>query len=458
MTITAVLPRGEAIKNFVYTGALSAETDVISIVPNQRIADQVAARVRTFTPLEPAPVHPFLRAERELLNLAHTRWLWSEAARDHAMRLDEAAKQSSAHRARRALKKLAVAAIANRPGIAAMSALDRIASDRLDTGSVWEQRFREAPPSLVFNGSHIHNDISAPVIRAAQRAGIRTAAFCFSWDNLTSQGRMMPTYDHYLVWNEAIKADLQRIYPGIRSDDVTVTGTPQFDFHFRPELAWSREALCARLGLDPARPYAIYSTSMPYHTPEEPRVVAAIADALRGMKGVDRPQLVVRVYPKDTSGRFTALAAEGLPDVVFPPVDWELNWLTPTLDDCALFSNLLRHCALGINVASTVSLELCMFDKPAINIAFDPPGADIRPISYARYYEFDHYRPVAQSGAIDVVRDPADLSRSLQRAFDAPEERASAREALVRRMFGSTLDGRVAARVAQTLDALAGRG
>ena len=56
-----------------------------------------------------------------------------------------------------------------------------------------------------------------------------------------------------------------------------------------------------------------------------------------------------------------------------------MNWLTPLREDGALWSNMLRYCDVGINVASTVSLELFMFGKPTINVAYNPPGVDIAP-------------------------------------------------------------------------------
>ena len=101
------------------------------------------------------------------------------------------------------------------------------------------------------------------------------------------------------------------------------------------------------------------------------------------MKDAGSPQLLVRVYPKDRTGRFDDIKRR-YPDVLFPKVAWEPNWLTPMPDDTCMLTNTLRHAAVGINVASTVSLELCMFRKPVINVAYNPPGIDIYPFDYRR--------------------------------------------------------------------------
>lgn len=459
-SIVAVLPRGEAIKNFVYTRALdtlaeSHAVSVISVLPNAELTQLLRDRYGDITELTDIGAPWLVRLQRELIDLAHGRYLWSEAAKFRWNVRDHEA-NTLPRRAKRVAKKAVAKPFANALGLELLSASDRVLSRALRPSDRWVDFMRERQPALVFNGSHIHNVPSTPIVRAAQWAGIPTAAFLFSWDNLTSQGRMMPTYDHYLVWNERIKADLQRIYPRVSADQITVTGTPQFDFHFQSQNFVSREEFCAQIGADPSRPIVLYSTGMASQMPEEPRIVEAVAEALGKVQGVPKPQLLVRVYPKDRSGRFDALKAKRLPDVLFPSISWIPEFLTPTYEDCLDLTNTLRHVHFGLNVASTVSLELCMFDKPVLNIGFDPPGVDVRPISYARYYSFDHYRPVVESGAVDVIYRVDDLVPSLQSAFDAPHKRAAGRAALLELFFGNTLDGKSATRVAAALEGIAG--
>src|SRR5262249_13848757 len=152
--------------------------------------------------------------------------------------------------------------------------------------------------------SHVHSRNAIQSVQSAQWLGISTATFIFSWDNLTSQGRVLPPYDYYLVWNELIKQQLLDIYRFIRPEQVFVTGTPQFDSHFRPQNFWSREHFCQQVGADPTRPIVLYATGMPNHMPGEDQIVEGIADLLSELKSLGRPQLLVRLYAKDRSGRF----------------------------------------------------------------------------------------------------------------------------------------------------------
>jgi hypothetical protein len=456
--IVAVLPRGEAIRNFVHTGALdrlgeSAEVSLITVLPNQGYRDSFARRYAGVHELKGVSERWIVGIQRDFLDIAHGRWLWSEAAKER-WRLRDAEATTIAAKAKRTAKKIACYPFANRAGLTLLEAAERRSSRWFRTSDEYVALFRDLAPALVFNGSHVHSRNAIQAVQAAQWLGIPTAAFVFSWDNLTSQGRIMPPYDHYLVWNERIRTQLLDIYPSIRPDQVSVTGTPQFDFHFRDEFHWSRDEFCRRVGADPARPIVLYSTGMANHMPGEPRIVEDIAAMLREMPGRVRPQLMVRVYPKDLTGRFDAVR-RSCPDVLFPAIPWDAEWLTPAAEDSYLLTNMLCHSAVGINVASTVSLELCMFGKPVINVAYNPEGTPRALVDYARYYRFDHYRPVVESGAVMLAASEAEMRTLLQRALVHQDFDAARGHAFLASMFGDTLDGRSSERVANQLLRLA---
>ena len=460
--IVAILPRGEAIRNFVQTGALEAVRDaadltLLSVIPGPGVLAQLAERYPRVLPLESEPERYPVRILRELLDMAHGRHLWSAAAQER-WRLRDVEARTPLQRVKRWGRKAAATPFASRGGVRTLERLERGASRLLRPSDHHERLYRRLRPALVFNGSHVHSHNAIQAVQAARWLGIPTAAFVFSWDNLTSQGRVLPACDHYLVWNEEIRRQLLAIYPGVRADRVHVTGTPQFDLHFRADAHWSRDRFCAHVGADPARPIVLYSTGMAQHMPGEPRVVEQVADLLRDMPDLGAPQLLVRVYPKDRTGRFDELRARR-PDILFPEARWVDAWLTPTEEDNRLLTNTLRHVDAGINVASTVSLELCMFDKPVINVAYDPPGPEVVRVPYARYYEFDHYRPLVEEGAVTLARSPAAMRTLLRAALTAPHEGRDRRRRFLDRMFGDTLDGRSGERVAAVLLRLArGRG
>ena len=150
------------------------------------------------------------------------------------------------------------------------------------------------------------------------------------------------------------------------------------------------------------------------------------------------------------------MAKEKREDVVFPRVLWDAKWETPLYEDLTMYSSLVRHAALSINAASTVSLEFLMLEKPVINLDYDPPGSNLpRCLGYSRHINFDHYKPVAESGAVMVARSESDMRNMLIRGLTQPEADSDVRRSLVKNMFGETLDGCSGKRVAERLITLA---
>jgi hypothetical protein len=457
--VVTLLPRGEAIRNFVYSGSLqklsqNVDITVLSVIPSAELRELLSAGPFSLQPLRSHREQWPVRFAREILDMSHGRHLWSKAAQERWMLRDHDA-QTVPQKFKRLTRKACSVPFANTTGLELLSKFERSLSRMLATTDEFLNLYKAIQPEIVFNSSHVHSVNAIQAVQAAQWLGIPTATFIFSWDNLTSQGRIIPAYDYYLVWNDDIRKQLLRIYPSVRPDQVVVTGTPQFDFHFRPEYHQSREAFCQRVGADSSREIVLYSTGMANHMPGEEKIVEGIADLLK--KFPSQPQLLVRVYPKDLTGRFESLK-QRRPDILFPVIPWESQWLTPKVEDLALLTNTLRHCAAGINIASTVSLELCMMDKPVINVGYNPPGMDIHPISFARYYGFDHYEPVVRSGAVEVAYSEQELESMLSAALVDPQRRAGDRRAFLQRMFGDTLDGRSAERIATILETIASKG
>jgi hypothetical protein len=456
--VVFLVPRGEAVRNFLFSQCLShvsarAQVTVLSVVEDKKVVDAFRSYCARVLPLEQFEESYFVRLLRQLLEYSHERWMWTKPTQTRWRKRAARAKSLSA-RLKWLLKSLFARVCGNSPLLSLLSRAERFFSVWLEPTDHYVRLFDRLKPDLVFNGSHIHSPAAVLPIQAANRLGIPTATFVFSWDNLTSRGRIFLQYDHFLMWNERMKGQLLQLYSKLEQHQVTVTGTPQFDFHFDLRFSKAREAFCAEIGADPSRPIILYSTGMPHYMAEEPRIVLGVADMLREMVDLGPPQLLLRVYPKDTSGRFEPLI-EARPDILAPQVKWEQCWMTPYPEDLYLLTNSLRHCACGINVASTMSLELAMLDKPVINVAYNPPGVDIGPVDYAEYYEFDHYGPVVESGCVRLAHSEDEMARAIHEELETPALRAEERAGFTSEFFGPYLDGGSGERVAACLLRLA---
>jgi hypothetical protein len=255
-----------------------------------------------------------------------------------------------------------------------------------------------------------------------------------------------------------MKKQLLSQYPEVLPQNIVVTGTPQFDFHFKSEFVMPRESLCAGMGLDPARPFVLYTTGLDTDFLDEHKFIEGMIEYLNDPALKPKPQLVVRTYIKGTSPQVEAIAKRNLPDVVFPPILWDKQWTMPLHEDLSIYSSLLHHCALGVNAASTVTLELMALNKPVINIGMEPPGSKLPHYArFSRHVEYEHYRPVADSGGVMVARSMDDLKNMIHRGLTQPNADSAAQTAFMHSMLGSTLDGNSGRRVADALVDLAHR-
>lgn len=434
--IVIILPRGETLRNFLYSGIVAGlkknhRLIVVAVKPNETIWTLLKTNADELIELKENNFNYTYRLFSEIFDLAHNRFVWSEAAKVRWNMRDVESK-TVASKLIRFTKKILAVLLANQFSMVLMAKIDQSLSLKNESVKQWISFFKNNQVDLVFNTSHSHARIAWPIVYAANNLNIKTATFLFSWDNLTSQGRVIPNYNFYFAWNESIKKDFHVIYPHINKESVIVTGTPQFLGHYQVDKHYSLTQIKSLLGLKSNESYFLYSSGMSNHMPEEPYVVSRIADIIHSIDSSYR--LVVRTYAKDREDVFDKLKADR-PDIIIPLVDWEKNFQTPLIQDQIFFSSLLKHCVAGINVASTVSLELCMFDKPAINVGYNPPGKDIYPYDYTRFYNFDHYKPIVESGAVQVASDESELIEILNKAINEPKYYSGHRENLIETMF-----------------------
>jgi hypothetical protein len=454
--IVLVIPRGEAVRNFLYSDTLSelhktCRVTVLSVVYDEPLLERIRGNCDAIHPLKEVQPHWIPGYLRTIIENSHDRWIWSKVAQNNSETRDLRARQKGKSLTRFAVKTLA-RVFANRTSLNILSRIERSLHWHFRRSKEFETLFQELKPDLVFNGSHIHGFAGELPLRVAARMGIKTAGFIFSWDNLTSRSRILVPYDYWFVWHEQMKRQLLDQYDHIRESDVLVTGTPQFDFHFKPQYILSKQELCSRIGLDPDRPFILYTTGVDKHFPEEARHVSLVIQTIRELELKPRPQLVVRTYVKGTSAETMSIATEGHKDVLFPKVAWDSRWFTPAYEDLEIYSSLVHHAALSINAASTVTLEFFSKDKPVINLDFDPPGSSLLPCyGFRRHIQFDHFRPVAESGGAYLARSAGDMKWMIAEALCEPQLRGEARKAFMRSVFGSTLDGNCGSRIAREL-------
>jgi hypothetical protein len=294
----------------------------------------------------------------------------------------------------------------------------------------------ELRPDVIFC-SHQRPTIVAPFVAAAREAGIPTATFIFSWDNLTSKARMPIRFDHFLVWSDQMRSELLQFYPDVSRDRVHLVGTPQFDPYYDRELLWSREEFCERIGANPARPIICYSGGDLETSPDDPAYVEALAELIEQGEIEGNPQLLVRPTPVDNGHRYRPVLQRH-PGVLFSPPEWyhpegdQWNWVVPSPADIRLLVNTVYYSAINVNLASTMTLDFAIWDRPVVNIALDvidPPRWGYPAKEY--YYRFEHYLPVIELGAVRLACTRTELRDHINAYLRDPSLEREERRKLV---------------------------
>lgn len=318
------------------------------------------------------------------------------------------------------------------------------------------EHLTQISPDLLWSTAYITYDEHA-YVTAAQDLNIPVLSSILSFDNLTSRTSYLQRFYHYTVWSEWMKQQLVRFYPHVNPEQVTVTGTPQFDFHRKREFCLTRQDTLALFGLGPNDRYFVYGASPQRLAPDELLLVKQLVRKMSQCEELKRYKVVVRLHPLDDWSRWDVetdhkgnLIVSGA--WMTRPDSGGWAFITP-MEQIRLVS-LLTHAEACINIASTIGLDAAVLDRPVIGIDFrDEPHAP-HDILYEEYYA-EHYLPLVETGAVRVASSWDQLMDLMNEAISSPEKYRENRQRAVLQICGA-VDGQAATRLASTaIDMLA---
>jgi hypothetical protein len=243
-----------------------------------------------------------------------------------------------------------------------------------------------------------------------------------SWDNLSGKGCMCQGFDRILVWNEPMREEVLRYYPGYREQQVVATGIPRFDVYrdpLPPHL--DREPFFRSLGLDPARQLLLFANTATRLIPEQPQVIAHVAAAIADGTLARNTQLLVRCHPRDPVDLYMELARSSGVSVWHPQAhDGDLYRWLPDVDHLAVLAAMIKHSVATMNPCSTMTLDAVMCDRPVASIAYDGDAKKRFEDSIASAYHYNHLAPVLRSGAAPLCKSREELLGLLNRYIADP--------------------------------------
>jgi len=314
-----------------------------------------------------------------------------------------------------------------------------------------EERLRRNPPSVLLTTGPFQFEQPA-IVAAAKRLGIPTLALIPSWDNVTTKNRMVFKYDGYFVWSERTRDELHEVYPYTRDVPVYVVGAAQFDVFFQERFRQSREEFCRIQRLRPDLPIIVHATGSPNFIREHHGALEMARRVAAGELG--DVQLLVRPHPIHDNARFDELFRGFGPRVVVQQTSDAGAPLPARSQDARRITewvNTFRHADVVVNLSSTVAIDAAIFDRPVVNLDFDPePGQPNQTLVKDVNHVWSHFKPIAESGGVWLVNDADEMVTAVRTYLAQPSLHREQRAWMTKRVC-EHLDGRCGARMAQAL-------
>jgi hypothetical protein len=463
--IALLVPDGVGFRNFVFGNFLQkakrlGRIHLFHLVEDDRLPPEAlegneAVRWHRLLPFKERPLPFFLR---HTLMTAQRFWINTPPNLSAANR---PASGSIQRRAAMTLARWAGRASASPRQIRRLERVHSIVMGRSPEVAYFRRILERIRPDIVFSSNQNPLFVIAPVL-AAKQLGIPTATFVFSWDNLSTKGRIAAPFDHFLVWSDHMKQELRRFYPDVSQERAHIVGTPQFDCYADKDLLWSRAEFCRRIGADANLPLVCFSGGDAGVSKGDHLHVRVLMELIRSGKVHGRPQVLLRPAPSDPGTRYDSVRAD-FPELIYAPPAWirsksphgEYFGLMPSADDVQILANLTFHANLNINFASTMTLDFAIRNKPVINAMFevtDPPlfGNSMREFLRG----FGHYDPVVDLGAARFAHTPEELAEHMNAYLRDPTLDGEGRRRFVELEVGVPI-GRSSDRVVEVLRAIA---
>jgi CDP-glycerol glycerophosphotransferase (TagB/SpsB family) len=291
-----------------------------------------------------------------------------------------------------------------------------------------------------------------PLLQAARKNHISCYASILSFDNVTSRSWIPINFDHYMVWNKYNSNEIVRSYPGVKEDDITLTGPPQFDFYYDKTYIWDKNYWKKILGIPENRPIILFGGGTFGVVPNEPYWLSQIDEDISNNKIPGNPIILFRRHPGDVMDRWRPILKNAKNIIV--DQSWMANekkgQTNITRENIENLTSTLQHCDVHINASSTLTVDGSIFNRPQIGPAFDAGGNGKFDRVLKDLYIREHYLPITRSGGLDLVNSREEMNQAIATALDSPEKMREGRKKIVQEIC-TYADGNSTTRVVDTL-------
>lgn len=310
----------------------------------------------------------------------------------------------------------------------------------------YKEYFEKYHPDLVFV-TDLFNTSDVHFLAEAKQREIFTVGMVRSWDNITGKGLFRIKPDKIVVANSTIKSEVVRYEDEKKERNIETIGLLELDFYINSHSICSREDFFNKIKLNPSKKTILF-------TPAGKRFYDAdwyILEVLIGLTKLEFPQaqILVRYSPNDDAylgdTKYKSNFAIDRPGRQFKEnvfKDQELN-----LEDMIWLANVIYHTDMIVGYNSTLCIEMALFDKPIITVAFDDSPDKPYLKSSRRFLNFSHVKEFHKTGCAKIAYSQQDLKEHIGLYLSHPQsDRINRQQMLIKQ--GEKIDGRSGERLA----------
>jgi hypothetical protein len=242
------------------------------------------------------------------------------------------------------------------------------------------------------------------------------------------------------------------VYPHATRSPVYTVGAPQFDVFHQEKFYRTREEFCLDQGLDPKLPIIVYAVGSPNFLKEHHGAIYLAKRISAGQLG--NIQLLVRPHPVHDNAEMKELFDQFQPRVRLQKTPNAGRELTERAQDHAQiveWVNTFRHADVVVNLSSTVTIDAAIFDKPVVNLDFDPqPGMMDQDLIKDVNHLWTHFKPIAESGGVWLVNNFDEMEKAIATYLEKPWLHREQRAWIVNYVCGYN-DGKCGTRLADAI-------
>ena len=312
----------------------------------------------------------------------------------------------------------------------------------------YDAYFKNYRPALVFL-PHLFDEPEIGMLRAAKKFRVRSVGFVNSWDKATARATMRLLPDKLIAFNDVVKREVI-VHDEMKPEDVFVGGLPQYDIYLSHQPV-SREKFFARYGFNPRKRLIVYAPMGAAFSDVDWQMMDIIRWLITEGK-IKNAEFLVRFQPNDFLDEAEIKKRPNLkydyPGRRFGGkrgIDWDMDE-----KDLKHLVDTLYHVSLIISYASSICIDALAFDRPSLNINFEPLGKRTIRKSPTQYYHTEHYENVLKTDGVTLASSEEDLVAKANMLLDNTKSGADGRSRLKAEQWHFT-DGRSGERIGNFL-------